>query len=90
MIRNIDESFNKCVREEVIPNIAKAFGYLEGEGNMADFNNTAMIILAKMTEEEKEKALSILKSLDGLEVESAGWILDFCKASIKTKAVVKV
>ena len=57
---------------------------------MADFNNTAMIILAKMTEEEKEKALSILKSLDGLEVESAGWILDFCKASIKTKAVVKV
>lgn len=31
MIRKIDESFNNCIRDEVIPNIAKAFGYLEGE-----------------------------------------------------------
>ena len=57
---------------------------------MADFNNKAKLIFSKLSDKEQEKALSILKTLDSLEIERANWILDFCKSSIETKAIVKV
>lgn len=57
---------------------------------MADFSNKAKLIFSKLNDGEQEKALSVLKTLDGLEVERASWILDFCKSSIETKAIVKV
>ena len=56
MIRNIDESFNKCVREEVIPNIAKAFGYLEGELMFSHANDeTKEQIVERVSRRLKER-----------------------------------
>ena len=52
---------------------------------MAEFSNKAMILFKAIPEEEQEKALSILNSLEGLEVESANWILDLNKVNNDTK-----
>mgnify|MGYP001130675219 CR=1 FL=1 len=57
---------------------------------MAEFNTKANRYFEWLTKEEQDKALSILMSLDGLEIERARWILEFCKASLETKAVVKI
>lgn len=57
---------------------------------MADFNAKAKVIFNSLSDDEQKKALSIVKSLDGLEIERAKWILDFCKASLETKAIVKI
>lgn len=47
-------------------------------------------IYADLTEKEQEKALSILRTLDGLEIERARRILSFCNEALKTKADVKI
>lgn len=57
---------------------------------MAEFSGKAKTYYSWLDEGEKDKALSILEKLDGLEVERAKWILEFCKASIETKAIVKI
>lgn len=57
---------------------------------MAQLNTVALTLAENMTEDEKEKALSILDILNNSEVERASWILSFCKEVIKTNAVVKI
>lgn len=57
---------------------------------MAEFNEKAKGYLEWLTEDEKAVAISMLSSMDGLEIEKARWILEFCKAAISTKAVVKI
>lgn len=57
---------------------------------MAEFNYRATYYFEKLTKEEQEKAVSILKTLDGLEIETARRMLKICEESLKTKAVVKM
>ncbi len=57
---------------------------------MADFNSTAKLQYESFTEEEREKAVSMLKTLEGLEIETAQRMLRFCSESLKTKAVVSI
>lgn len=57
---------------------------------MTEFNTRANCIFNDLTKEEQDKVLSILMSLDGLEIERARWILKFCNASLETKAIVKI
>lgn len=52
------------------------------------FNVHANSYLELLSEDEKKIALSMLKSMDGIKVEKARWMLEFCKAAISTKAVV--
>ncbi len=57
---------------------------------MADFNSKAKGYFEMLSIEEQDKALSILKTLDGLEIERAKWMLYFCEASLETKCVIKI
>lgn len=71
----ISQKWKKTAREKV---------------DMAEFNEKAKTYFEWLSEEEQEKALSILMILDGLEIERARWILSFCKSSLETKAIVKI
>lgn len=55
---------------------------------MADFNTKAKLIFSELNDKEQEKALSILKTLDNLEIERANCILEFCKEGAISVAVV--
>lgn len=57
---------------------------------MAEFTPKARRIYHNLTDEEQEKALSILIGMNGIKTERAKVILDFCKESITTNAVVKI
>lgn len=57
---------------------------------MADFNQKAKLIFSELSEDEQKRAFSMLEALNGLEIERARRMLDFCKASLETKAVVQI
>lgn len=43
-----------------------------------------------LQEEEKEKTLSILKTLEGMSIERAWWLLDGCKELLKQSEIPSI